>query len=310
MEGILKLLLYQPERDHDAVIKMLSKESFALEQFLTREKQGCDIMWIGCHHGEIVGVLSHGSRYKRTKFVEYITPKYRNHGFGTLLFQKAEEYFSQNEWTERVLCTFPGEDTLTERFLRKQGFYRYCTLYDMEYSGVQLPEASYTIRSYEDIDFNAYNDLANSAFWIMRNKVGMSPNYYQSLGESDRTYMKEHAQDCFVLLEDKMVVAIAKIGGNELSVLAVRPDKQNKGFGRLLASHSINEIRSRGNERVTLKCVEGNPAYNLYRSLGFQVVGKQHEYIKYYLPESRPASHEYLTTEEAFIQQFREYGRL
>lgn len=310
MEDALKIEFYQSERDHDVVIRMLSKESFVLEQFLSRERQSCDIMWVARYHGQIVGILSHGGRYKRTIFVEYISPEYRNHGFGALLFQKAEEYYSLNEWTERVLCTFPTEDTNTESFLTKNGFYRYCTLYDMQYSGDQLPEGSYTIRSYEDADFNAYNDLENSAFWIMRNKVEMSPNYYQPLGESDRTYLKEHAQDCFVLLEDKVVVAIAKISGNELSVLAVRPDKQNKGFGRLLASHMINEIRNRGNKAVTLHCVVGNPAYYLYRNLGFEVVGKQHEYIKYYMPESRPASHIDFTNEEAFIHQFRMYGKL
>ena len=301
---------YEVERDRDKILQMLLEDKAVQDQFLAREKQGCDIVWVAYCNEKLVGMISHAGSYKRVKFLEYVAYEYRHHGIGMLLFKQADEYYVQNEWTERVQCSFQANDQCTANFLRKNGFYRYCSLYEMQYIGEFLPEGLAKIRSYMDEDFPAYKDISESAFWIMRNKVDMTPNCYESLGENERVYMSQHSNDYFVLLENDSIVAIGGIRENKLNLLAVRPDKQNQGYGRILASYIINELINRGNKEVALYCVVGNPAYFLYRSLGFQVVGTQHEYTKYYLPESRSTSHELFTTEEAIIQQFHKYGRL
>lgn len=84
------------------------------------------------------------------------------------------------------------------------------------------------------------------------------------------------------------MVAAASVRENELATLAVRPDVQNRGYGTTLAARAVNEILSRGYDRVTLHCVDGNIAFRLYRRLGFEAVSLEREYAKYYRPESRP----------------------
>ncbi|WP_217492818.1 GNAT family N-acetyltransferase [Bacillus sp. FJAT-27264] len=66
------------------------------------------------------------------------------------------------------------------------------------------------------------------------------------------------------------IFAYSHISGNEISSISVRTDLQGLGIGRRFVMYLCNEIYRRGNATVTLWCVVGNDARNLYDSLGFK----------------------------------------
>ncbi|MBT2288506.1 hypothetical protein J7E73_05025 [Paenibacillus albidus] len=49
----------------------------------------------------------------------------------------------------------------------------------------------------------------------------------------------------------------------------------------------VNEINSRGEEKVSLDVAKGNFAKKLYESLGFKETDLFHYYVKYVRPETR-----------------------
>lgn len=309
MNGEICIISYDATQHHNNVVAMLQENPTALKQFLAREQQGCDITWIACLNQQIIGVISHAGRYKRGAFVEYVKKEFRRQGIGSRLFMKAEEYYRNNHWTERVSCEFEDQEE-TELFLKKHGFQCFCSLYDMECRNDVILDASQQIRNYQEKDFEGYNDIQAAAFWMMRRKVGLHPNVYSELDVANRNYLQAHAKDCFVLVRNDQVVGITRIVGNEMKLLGIRPDQQRRGYGKALASYAIHEILKRGYESVRLSCVVGNDAYYMYQQLGFQVVSTTHEFTKYYRPESRTMHPYDLETPEDIILEFQQYGRI
>ena len=67
---------------------------------------------------------------------------------------------------------------------------------------------------------------------------------------------------------------------SELLLLAVMPDHQGKGIGRLLLEQFIDRARSDGSARVHLEVRDGNPAISMYRAAGFEPVGRRRKYYR------------------------------
>jgi ribosomal-protein-alanine N-acetyltransferase len=64
----------------------------------------------------------------------------------------------------------------------------------------------------------------------------------------------------------------------ELLLLAVRPEGQRRGIGRILLEHFEDEAAARGATQLHLEVREGNHALSLYEQAGFVLVGRRRDY--------------------------------
>jgi ribosomal-protein-alanine N-acetyltransferase len=69
-------------------------------------------------------------------------------------------------------------------------------------------------------------------------------------------------------------------GEAELLLLAVAPDHQHRGIGRLLLEQFVEQARAAGASRVHLEVRDGNPAVQLYRRAGFTPAGRRPLYYR------------------------------
>lgn len=69
-------------------------------------------------------------------------------------------------------------------------------------------------------------------------------------------------------------------GEAELLLLAVDPDHQRNGIGRLLLEHFVDCARGSGATRVHLEVRDGNPAVQMYRVAGFEPAGRRSNYYR------------------------------
>lgn len=75
----------------------------------------------------------------------------------------------------------------------------------------------------------------------------------------------------------------------EILTVAIAPEFRGRGFSRPLLAHHLSELRLRGVRRVHLEVDEGNgPALRLYRTLGFEEIGRRSAY--YAGPDGSKAS--------------------
>jgi ribosomal-protein-alanine N-acetyltransferase len=74
-------------------------------------------------------------------------------------------------------------------------------------------------------------------------------------------------------------------GEEELLLIGVIPESRGKGLGRRLLDHVLADARARAAERVFLEMRCNNPAVALYRTVGFQPIGRRSDY--YRLPDGR-----------------------
>ena len=64
----------------------------------------------------------------------------------------------------------------------------------------------------------------------------------------------------------------------ELLLLAVDPDRQNRGVGQSLLDEFIAAARAKGAVRLHLEVRDGNPAVRMYRAAGFVPAGRRRHY--------------------------------
>jgi ribosomal-protein-alanine N-acetyltransferase len=67
-------------------------------------------------------------------------------------------------------------------------------------------------------------------------------------------------------------------GEEELLLIAITPAARGKGLGRKLIEKFIENAKSRGTERIFLEMRANNPAETLYRSIGFETIGRRRNY--------------------------------
>lgn len=78
-------------------------------------------------------------------------------------------------------------------------------------------------------------------------------------------------------------------GEAELLLIAVDPDVQQRGIGRLLVEDFIAEAARQGAHRLHLEVREGNPAIALYERAGFAPAGRRRAYYRGLGGETRDA---------------------
>lgn len=66
----------------------------------------------------------------------------------------------------------------------------------------------------------------------------------------------------------------------ELLLIAVSPEHRGQGFGRELIERLFAQARKRGVSRIFLEMRQGNPAEHLYRSAGFEPIGRRPNYYR------------------------------
>ena len=64
----------------------------------------------------------------------------------------------------------------------------------------------------------------------------------------------------------------------ELLLIAVAPEQQKRGVGRMLLDDFLERVRNDGVSRVHLEVRDGNSAVSLYREAGFSPVGRRRNY--------------------------------
>lgn len=65
---------------------------------------------------------------------------------------------------------------------------------------------------------------------------------------------------------------------SELLLIAVLPEEQRRGVGRLLLDDFLDRARSDRVSRVHLEVRDGNPAISMYRAAGFSPHGRRRNY--------------------------------
>lgn len=66
----------------------------------------------------------------------------------------------------------------------------------------------------------------------------------------------------------------------ELLLIAVLPHAQGRGLGRSVLEQVISEARARGAAKLFLEMRHNNPAEHLYRTVGFEPVGRRPNYYR------------------------------
>lgn len=82
--------------------------------------------------------------------------------------------------------------------------------------------------------------------------------------------------------EDAVAFALTRHAGDETELLlvAVTPGERGRGIGRLVLEQVIAAAREHGSAKLFLEMRHNNPAENLYRSLGFEPVGRRPAYYR------------------------------
>lgn len=76
------------------------------------------------------------------------------------------------------------------------------------------------------------------------------------------------------------VLTRAAPGEEELLLIAVMPHLRSRGLGKILIEKLFEAASERGSERIFLEMRRGNPAYHLYRKLGFEPIGERPNYYR------------------------------
>ena len=67
-------------------------------------------------------------------------------------------------------------------------------------------------------------------------------------------------------------------GEEELLLIAIRPSLRRSGLARRLLQSFTDDARGRGADKIFLEMRANNTAENLYRSLGFEPIGRRNQY--------------------------------
>ncbi|MEY3495939.1 MAG: hypothetical protein RJA80_161 [Actinomycetota bacterium] len=116
-----------------------------------------------------------------------------------------------------------------------------------------------------EIDKSAFNATAWSleTFW---SEISASNRYYISLID-----------------ENQEIVGFAGLAFNgsdaDVQTMVIKPEYQNKGYGKKLLDNLIEKVKEKKSTRVFLEVVADNEkAINLYKSRNFEIISKRSNY--------------------------------
>ncbi|MXO90693.1 GNAT family N-acetyltransferase [Pontixanthobacter aquaemixtae] len=130
-------------------------------------------------------------------------------------------------------------------------------------------------------DIDKIMDVMDAAFdpqwgeaWNRRqltDSLAMPHTHYQLIGADGRIPTESSPAAGFTLTK-------AAPGEEELLLVAVRPEFRGTGLGKKLLQIFTDKARERKADTVFLEMRANNPAETLYRSVGFEPVGRRENY--------------------------------
>lgn len=286
MEGLC-LEPYRAAAHREGIAAMLRGDSFFSEDFEADVDTEPTLAYVAVLQGQPVGFLRLGVPGRAVDVTVYVDKAWRRQGIGTQLIRRADALLQAMEGTERALGACRADDPDTLQFVYRNGYYISHTSFLMERTGPPLAHAPIDVRPYQDGDYLACKKLQDTAFYHMRARAGLWPNFYALPSEAERMRYAQSRDDRFVLWAEDEIIAVAKIGGNEIDLVSVRDDRQGKGYGRAFVSWLVNKVMERSGPTVTLWVVKGNFAQTLYEQLGFASTAAYHFLARYYRPDTR-----------------------
>lgn len=282
----MEIIRYNPDEHKQTIKDMLVGEPHFQETFDESTGDECQIH-IALLERKPVGFLCM-SPLRRVGYVTiYVDKAHRRQGIGSALAKKAHEILLAADTVEQSMGECIMGDKETVQFLYKHGYYISFSSHYMEREGDPLPVGDIEVRQYEDSDFDAWIRILNVAFFQMRERVGIKPSYFSMPNDEDREAFLKNRHNWYVMLAEGEIVAVGIIEGNELSIVAVRPSFHGKGYGKDFIAWLVNRIMEQGHKTVSLWCVNGNKARNLYDKLGFEAKEHYGFVTRYYRPDSR-----------------------
>ncbi len=310
---------FDPLTDFDDIKAMLAGEDDVWRRFTHAVGNGLECARVARYDDKIAGYLTVTRQSARhVEVAVYVDAPYRRRGVGSQLLLSADRYMLNSAY-EHARCVFAADEGAAE-FLSRNGYRLYCPVYDMErgaypIDGGRLGDAALNkrdirIRPYQDADYMAWHTISDVAFYLLREKLDLVPAYYQPPSEYERRRLNNR-RDTYIMEADGVPAAVGAIRDHSVQLLAVRPDLQRRGYGRMMAAYLNNKIVSgRRAHRVTLSVPKGSPAKSLFESLGFYPVRYAYMYIKYYKPESRPKAPKGYKSAEEIIRALKKHGTL
>lgn len=283
----LKIEPYQPERDKAQIDLLLHNDNYLLERFYQDEERNKDNILVALRDSKLVGFLSFNGFCRKPEAILYVRKEYEAEHIGPMLINQYEEMLVQNERVEHTIFTCSPGDVDVIGLLENNDYRLYFSSYMMERIGEAFPASNIVVRNYEDDDYYEWDRICELAFYYMRQRVGMYPSFFYKPLASEREGFAHNKQNMFVMTVDNTIVAIGRIDGNKIGIVAVSNEHQSRGYGRPFVQFLVNEIIRRGEEKATLQVVKGNFAKSLYESLGFKEYDYHYFYIKYFRPETR-----------------------
>ena len=262
------------EKDR-AALQALALGDNAANSFLHAPKaQDCEVYGIW-HDGLLVGAAQLECEKSAFLYV-YIAKPFRKQGLGTSAVRLCEERLKAAA-PDKIETYWLSGDESAKRFAKKHGCAHVFSSALMRYSGVPFTLSDLPVRAYEDADYGAAQALSARAFHKMRLRVGAFPDSrVQQPSEEMRAAWKSAAAERFVYEQNGEIVGYAHLEGDAIDSVAIKPEAQGRGIGRLFVKRLCNEIL-KSHRSVTLYCVVGNWARSLYDSLGFR-----EEYVEEY----------------------------
>lgn len=278
---------YNSQRDKTQIELLLHNNNDLLNIFYNDEETNKDNILVALIDTTIIGFLSFNGFGRKPQATLFVSQEYESIGIGSMLIKEYEKMLIHNEKVEHTVFTCLYSDTELINTLDSNGYRLYFSSYIMERTGEAFPSKDIFVRNYEEKDYFEWDRICELAFYHMRQRIGMYPPFFYTPVEWEREQFAKNKDNMFVMIVDNTIVAIGKIKGNEISIIAVSIEHQSRGYGRYFVEFLVNEIISRGEDKVLLEVVKGNFAKTLYESLGFKETTFYHQYIKYFRPDTR-----------------------
>ena len=212
----------------------------------------------------------------------FIFPQFRSIGMGKAILAQCENAL-RSQSAVSISTSYRTDNPIAQKFSHDAGYRPEYSESYMEYAGATFEIPELPIRQYRDEDYASAHEMYAEAFHRMRLSSGFFPN---SVPEppNDRIRRKwaASADERFVYMRNTDIIGYAHIAGNEIGSISIRQDCQGQGIGQNFVKAVCNTIRSRGADKVSLYCVNGNRARHLYDRLGF-IEQYKSEYAKKHL---------------------------
>ncbi|MCC2685015.1 MAG: family acetyltransferase [Paenibacillaceae bacterium] len=258
------------DKDYPAVKQLLSRDLFAGEDIVRVLETAPELFVTASMEERLVALAQVNEPVIQSYMTVYVDPQFRGQGIGSALAEYGENKLREGG-TRYIRSSFRVGHPSSLAFARRLGFDKTFSSAYMQRTGDPFPPEELPVRVYRDEDYIVSQEVYAVAFHEMRVRVGHFPDSVVAKpSEKERSEWKKEAEDRYVYEINGEIVAYSHLWENEISSISVRSDFQRRGIGRKFVKFLCNEIYRRGNPTVSLWCVVGNFARDLYDSLGFE----------------------------------------